>query len=455
VIEYVWRLTPLEQLFALAGRGPVEGGLGGGSGKIVIRLGVASWQMDEFPWEETIRRYEQAHPGARIRLSILPEGALNSALLFWASAYTEYDIIVAWADEEIHPFIDYNWDTQDPRRRSLIINVNDYLTPQQLESFPPALFGGCARQDPQTGKVNRYELPWMGEVLALNYNKEFFARRGIARPPETWEEVEEVCKKLMGLEHNGNKVAALAMNLAQGGFFAQNCYIPMLAAYKDGRGITDARGRLDVSSPEAVSVFQTIKRWHQAGYISPNCMNNDTVEQDLRVMRAAMYAHWQSRGLWAVKDHGPKIIGIAATPGAKRVGSLVCTYGCIIPKCAPNIKAVVDFGYEAFCSDRYGFQSAVANGFEVEVNGKKVLKGGGKMPADKQMYARADLPPGVAELGKSLDRGYSYPDPANWGHSAEILVVEFQKFLTGTTATAEEALRNTQKRINEEVYGEQ
>ena len=72
--------------------------------------------MDEFPWEESIARYEQAHGGkVKVRLSVLPEDTMNSMLLFWAkSSYTEYDVIVAWADEEIHPFINYNWNSPDP-----------------------------------------------------------------------------------------------------------------------------------------------------------------------------------------------------------------------------------------------------------------------------------------------------------------------------------------------------
>jgi len=450
--ELVTDLTPLEQLRTVLGQGR-GGGQGGETAATVIRLGIASWQMDEFPWEEAIRRYEQAHAGkVKIRHSVLPEGSLNSVLLLWAlQGKTKYDVVVAWADEEIHPFIDYNWATTDPARRSLIINARDYLTPEQLAGFVPAFFGGCSRTDPQTGQVNLYEMPWMGEVLALNYNKAFFKERGIERPPQTWEEVEAVCQKLKGLTYNGVAVAPLAMVFAQGGFFAQNCYLPLLAAYKQGRGVTDEQGRPDVSSPEAVRVFETLKRWHQAGYISPNCMVAESIEQDLRVLRAAMYPHWQSRGLWAVKDHGEAVIGIAPTPGAKAAGSLVCTYGCIIPKCSPVIRQAVDFCYETFCTDTYGFQTAVSKGW-TDPHRPGVLKGGGKMPVTRGMYRRADLPAGILELGQSLEKGYSYPDPVNWGQCAEILVVEFQKYLSGTTSTAEEALGNVRRRLAVEVY---
>ena len=451
LVEYVAGWTPLEQLSALvAWQRPEGGGPLAGRGRTVIRVGVASWQMEEFPWEAAIARYEKAHGGAvKIRVAALPEGTLNSVLLSWAkSSHTEYDVIVAWADEEIHPFIDYNWNTSDPKRRSLIINVRDYLTPEQLDSFMPAMLGGCARKDPQTGQMNIYELPWMGEVLALNYNKQFLKQRGIETPPRTWEEVEEACRKLAGLEYEGVPVAPLAMNFAQTIFFAQNCYVPMLAAYKKGKGILDAAGRLDVSSPEAVRVFETLKAWHKAGYISPNCMVNESVEQDLRVKRAAMYPHWQSRGLWAVKDHGPEVIGIAPSPGSAEAGSLICTYGGIIPKCSPVVRQAVDFCYETFCTDTHGFQTAVANGFK---DGEK-LKGGGKMPVTRAMYRRTDLMPGIAELAPALERGYQYPDPVNWGQSAEILVVEFQKYLAGDTPTAQAALARAQQRITQEVY---
>lgn len=438
LLELVWEITPLEQLMALFS-GKVRPGRGSAGGATLIRLGIASWQMDEFPWQSTLRKYEQAHGGKiRIHASSLPEGSFNSMQAFWRFGHTSYDVVVAWADEEIHPFINYKWNSRDPSQRSLIINVRDYLTAEQLDSFVPALFGGSSRKDPDTGRTNLYELPWMGEVLALNYNRKFFRARGIEQIPSSWQEVERACEKLKGLEHEGVKVAPLAMNFSQTVFFGQNCYIPMLAAFRKGRGVADEKGRLDVSSPEAVRVFETLKRWYSAGYISRNAMVNDAVEHDLRAQRAAMFAHWQSRGLAAVRDHGPEAIGIAPTPGAKQSGTLVSTYGCIIPKCSPVIREAVEFCYEAFCTDTYGFQTAVAKS--------------GKMPATRETYERKDLPPGIGELGRSLHRGYSFPDQVNWTQCADILVVEFQRYLVGDVATADEALANVRRRFAEEVY---
>ena len=76
------------------------------------------------------------------------------------------------------------------------------------------------------------------------------------------------------------------------------------------------------------------------------------------------------------------------------------------------------------------------------------------MPAAKAVYQRRDLPPGIAELGRSLDQGYSFPDQVNWNQCADILVVEFQRYLSGDVDTAEEALANVQRRFTEEVYAE-
>ena len=467
VLEFTTDRTPLEQLTAvvtLGGTGRTDE-FAGVQPEAVIRMGVASWQMDEFPWEETVRRYEHAHGGkVRVKLSILPEGSLNSMLLYWHSGYTKYDMIVAWADEEIHPFITYNWNTTDPARRSLLVNMAEHLTDQQLQAFVPTLFVGSSMTDPQTGKTNLYELPWMGEVTAINYNKVFFKMAGVDRPPTTWEEVEEACEKLKGLQYKDKRgtmhtVAPLAMVFAQSGFFTQNHYIPMLAAFKKGRGVTDAQGHLDVSSPEAAEVFKTLKRWYEAGYITEKCKVQDSVEQELRVFGAAMYPHWQSRGLWAVADHGEEIIGIAPTPGVKQAGSLVCTYGCIVPKCSPVVEQAVEFAYEAFCTDTHGFQTAVANGFIDPTTGKP--KGGKKMPAITAMYDRKDLPAGIRDLRPGLEKGYFYPDPTNYNQCADIVVVWFQRYLfgdknpsTGKPFTAEEALTQAQHEIATEVYTE-
>jgi|GEM_PF-1851271 ABC-type glycerol-3-phosphate transport system substrate-binding protein len=454
VVEYVTHLTPLEQLLAVLGRGAASEAAveAGGRPDVTIRVAVASWQLDEFPWEETVRKFEKAHGGkVRVTLSSIPDNIVNTMLLFWASGMTEYDVVVAWYDGEIQPLINYNFNSRDPARRGLVVNVRDYLTPEQVESLVPEMFVGSRRKNPdKPDEWNYYEVPWMGEVLAINYNKTFFRERGIGKVPTTWDEVEEVAKKLQGLQYDGHPVAPLALNFAQkSSFFAQNSYIPMLAAFKKGRGIYDEKGRLDVSSPEAAKVFETLKRYKDEGLVSPDCMTD--VDQDLRARTAAIYFHWQSRGMWAVKDHGPEVIGIAPTPGASEAGALACTYGAVIPRCSPIKREAVQFAYEALSTDAYGFQSAVASGFMEK--GKR--KGGGKMPVLKEMYSLdKHLNPDIAELGRSLHKAYFYPDPVNWQIVSEILVVEFQKYLTGVTPTADEALKIVQRRFAEEVYAE-
>lgn len=503
VVECVFSLSPLEQFTALCKWQTPEEISGD---KTVLRLGLASWQLDEFPWEETIAAYEQRHPDVKVKMSIF-EGPPNTLLLFWADQHTSYDLVVSYSDAELHPFMDYQWNSPDPAKRGLLVNIRDYLSDEQKKIYNdtmPAMLAGCSKCDrcPMCGKavadfsiarpfrgytvpfcsaghladwdkikdqpsaesddpqmarfsavMNVYEVPWMGEVLALNYNKRFFQERGVEKPPATWDEVEALCTRLKGMEYQGVKVAPLAFNWSSTAFFVQNCYIPLLASYKGGRGITDDKGRLDVSCPEALRVFETLKRWQQAGFISNNCYVDGTIEQDLRVMRAAMYPHWQSRGLWALKDHGPDIIGIAPSPGSTtdKAGSLVCTYGCIIPKCSPNIKAAIDFSYEAFGSDALGFQTHVANGFDITVNGKTEHKGGGKMPVLRAIY-RQKLAPGINELEPALASGYTYPDAANFTEVSLIIVAEFQKYVSGATPTAQEALAKAQKRIDQEVY---
>ncbi len=438
VVEYVWDLSPLEQV-QRAGSWVRTGRPAGGT---VIRLGVASWQLGEFPWDETIRRYEQAHPDVRVRMSALPEGFLNTMRAYWMYGHTGYDVVVAWADEEIHPFIHYQWASPDPARRSLIVNVRDYLTDEQFDLLLPGLCVGSSRPDrDHPGRRLYYELPWMGEVLALNYNKRFFQLAGVEHVPRTWEQVEQACRKLKGLRYEGRPVAPLAMNFSQSVFFGQNCYLPMLAAFKRGRGVKDADGRLDVASPEAVRVFETLKRWHQAGYISPNCMVHDDVEVDLKYQRAAMFPHWQSRALEAMRVHGPEAIGVAPTPGADECGTLVSTYGSIVPKCSPLARQAVQFAFEAFSTDAHGFQTAVTKA--------------GKLPGLAELYARkdrSDLPRAVLDLQSSLERAYFFPDLANWPQCAQILAVEFQRYLAGETPTAPAALENVRRRFASEVY---
>ncbi len=444
--ELIWHRTPVE---VFRGR-EAEGA----KGVSVVRVGIASWQAGEFPFAEAVRRYEEAQGGrVKVLVTTLPEDSLNAMLLSWHFGRTEYDAVLAWADEEIFPFIDYNRNSPDPAARSLIVDVREYLTKEELASFVPAMFGGCTRKDEATGAQRSYEIPWMGEVLALNYSREFFKARGVKGVPQTWEEVEAACEKLKGLkDESGNEIAPIALNFAQRGFFAQNCYVPLLAAYKGERGILDSKGRLDVSSPECARVFETLKRWYDRGYISRHAFVSDDVEKDLEVGVTAMYPHWQSRGLWAVAKQKPGAVGIAPTPGAREAGSLVATYGCIIPKCAPNPKQAVEVCYEIFCTDKYGFQSGVSKGFPDPVTGN--ISKGGKMPVLRSIYADPELPEGIRALAPALEKGYCAPDPLNWAKVSDIIVVEFQRYLRGSTPTAEAALAKVHRRMAAEVYGD-
>lgn len=448
VLEFTTSKTPLEQLTAARS--------GGASGdKTVIRLGIAGWQLEEFPWQQAVEGYQRAHPQVQVQTSLLA-GTVNNLLLFWQRGHTEFDVVVSWADFEITPFIEYNQSSPDVGDRSLIVDMTDYLPPEKLrEDFMNALFAGSSRTDKATGRWSLYELPWMGEVLALNYNRMFFAQRNVP-VPKTWEELEQACQALKGLRYttgSGNtfEVAPITMNFTT--FFAQNCYIPLLASYKQGAGICDEKGRLDVSSPQAAQVLTTLKRWYDAGYLSRNSLDINSCEQDLRVLHSAMYTHWQSRGLWAVKDNGRQVIGIAPTPGFQEpgVGSLVCSYGAIVPKCSPVKKAAVDFAYETFCTDKHGFQRAVAAGFEDPIT--HTHKGGGKMPALREIYKDgSNLDPEIQALRPAMEQGYTYPDPNNWNQVSIILSAEFQKLLSNKHPSADACLAAVRARLAEEVY---
>jgi len=448
VVEYVWRVTPLQLIMGDFGPGAGDGDV------LVIRIGVAAWETREFPWMETIRRYE-ATTGGKVRfdVKILPEENKNAIFLSWANGMTDYDVVVAFADEEIHPFINYNRSDADVDKRGLLVDVKKYLKKEDVESIVTAYYHDSSRRYPdEPGVVHYYEIPWMGEVMALNYNKKFFEARGIDKVPETWDEVADACEKLKGLKHDGLDVAPIGFFWAQRfAWFIPNCYLGMLAEARGDKGVTDEKGRLLIEGPEAVAVLERLKRWYEKGYVTDLSFSSGAIEQALRVQRTAMYCHWQSRGLWAVKDLGADVIGIAPIPGMKKSGALMSTYGCIFPRCSPVAEKAIPICYRVFCTDEFGFQSGVARGFMRD--GKKV--GGGKMPTPRAMYDAPDLPPGIAELGAGIDKGYGIPDPSNLQQLNDIFVVEFQKYIRGKTDTAEKVLEIVRKRWATEVYGEE
>ncbi|MFQ6047856.1 MAG: ABC transporter substrate-binding protein [Phycisphaerae bacterium] len=422
------------------------------TGKPVVRVACAAWQKGELPFEAFIEAYRRVHPDLQVELKVLPEGSNNKLSMLWQRGQTPYDVIIAYADEEIHSFI----------RQGLLADVGQLLTAGRLAPFLPASLAGSTTVGPD-GKRHHYMIPFTVEVMVLNARLDLLRQRGLTRPPKTWQQLRQMAARCKGFRQAGRRIWPIACDFSQSLFFGQNVYIPLLAAFTGGH-IADSRGRLLIAGPQAERAFDEAKRWYLDGLVSESVKVRGQSDKDFMAGLAVFYPHWQSRGCFAMRDLPDAEIAIWPVPGAEQAGSLVSCYGALIPKPSPVKRQAARFAYQ--CLSQW-IQPAVAlsgkmppvatvyeRGFEPDPPWLQKLRRavGADRPAwlqtVEQLYRQAELPRWMLDLRPALKKGYSFPDQLMWPKVNRELAIEFQRYLDGRYTTAAEALAALQKSVD-------
>jgi len=428
-------------------------------GVTTVRVMVDSWQYSEFmtpdkDLERAIRAFEQRHPEIKIDLRLMPEANEITLMLPWRAGQTPFDLLLTTNNETIVRYAEGGF----------LAPLDAILKPELdaglLDEFLPGYLQYCRLEDPRTGETHLYGLPWLGEIMALNYRKDVLRELGepVDEIPRTYQELEDYARRLRRPEQ---KIYGVTLDLSPG-FFSQNAYVPVLRSLRGS--VEDENGRLDVSSPEAVQTFEMLKRWYTEGLMPKGALTPYQSADDFRAKIAIFFPNWQSRGFWAIRSinesqppgshEGEKRIGIGPCPGSERVGALVAHYIGVIPKTSPVPKEAARVLLEAFCFD---LQAGVGKA--------------GKMMVIHDPYRRRDpdyrpedAPPEIASLRAltdasfqipewmealrpTVDKGYCIPDPLNWTRVSDIVGIEFQKYLN-EDIPASEALARAKRQID-------
>jgi len=418
-------------------------------GVTTVRVMVDSWQYSEFmtpdkDLERAVRAFEGRHPDIKIDLRIMPEAEGITLMLPWRANTTPFDLLLTTNNQTISPYIEGGF----------LRPLDDILKPELdaglLKEFLPGYLQYCKGTDPRIGEEKLYGLPWLGEIMALNYRKDMLAECGLSEKdvPATYEELEKLARRL---RNPAKKQYGFTLDLSTS-FFTQNAYVPLLRQYRGT--VLDEKGRLDVSSPEAIKAFETLKRWYQEGLMPRGALTPYQSADDFRAKIAVFFPNWQSRGFWAMREmkDGKKAIGIGPVPGGK--GALLAHYIGVIPKASPVPNEAARVLLEAFCFD---LQNGVGKA------GKMVVinypydrqEGRGRPAAPAIQHLRSLVPPyevpaWMLALRPTVDKGYCIPDPLTWSRVADIVGIQYQKYIN-EDIPAKEALTRA-KRQMEALY---
>jgi multiple sugar transport system substrate-binding protein len=175
-----------------------------------------------------------------------------------------------------------------------------------------------------------YGLPLDSNALALYYNKDAFAEAGIANPPQTWDELRDVAKKLKKGDRYG--LAMSAVKSEEGTFQ----FLPWL--------LSTGANYDSLGKPEAVKSLEILTNLIKDGTMSKEVLvwTQGDAEKQFAAGKAAMMVN----GPWnigAVKADAPKMNwGIALIPKDKINASVLGGENIAIVK-GKNVEGAWDF----------------------------------------------------------------------------------------------------------------
>ncbi len=402
------------------------------NGVTTVRVMVDAWQYSEFmtpdkDLERVVRAFEKRHPEIKIDLRLMPESEGITLMLPWRANMTPFDLLLTTNNQDISQYVEGGFLTP----------LDDLLEPELdaglLQEFLPGYLQYCKGTDPRLGEERLYGLPWLGEIMALNYRRDVLEECGFSDKdvPKTYEGLEQLARKLRNPE---KKQYGFTLDLSTN-FFTQNAYVPLLRSYRGT--VLDEKGRLDVTSPEAKRTFETLKRWYTEGLIPKGSLTPYQSADDFRAKIAVFFPNWQSRGFWAMREmpEGEKRIGIGPVPGSEKAGALVAHYIGVIPKASPVPKEAARVLLEAFCFDIQNGVGKAGKMIVINYPYQRQQPGGAPPAAPEiaQLRALVDphyrVPAWMLALRPTVDKGYCIPDPLNWSRVADIVGIEFQKYL--------------------------
>ncbi|MEV6583397.1 extracellular solute-binding protein [Streptomyces sp. NPDC051582] len=180
--------------------------------------------------------------------------------------------------------------------------------------------------DPTAGAINgkSYQLPWATQAVPLvYYNKDDFAKAGIASPPNTWADFLATCAKL--------KAAGITpIEIGGGGTDTWADQYPLVATVStdlypsDPTFVADlASGKASFTDPKFVAAVRKVATLASSGYLDKAGLSRsyDNTEQAFRDNKAAMYP----MGSWfpASADTKPPSFGVGVFPWPTDSGQTV------------------------------------------------------------------------------------------------------------------------------------
>jgi multiple sugar transport system substrate-binding protein len=155
------------------------GGSGGGTGDITLLVPSYSDHTKPY-WTDLISRFERANPGSHVRLEVQSWDDINDVVRTRVQGGQAPDIL------NIDAFAAFAKD-------DLLYRADEVASPATLTDLQDGFRANAGIDGTQ------YAFPLIASTRTLFYNRDLFARAGIAAPPKTWADLLADGKKISAL----------------------------------------------------------------------------------------------------------------------------------------------------------------------------------------------------------------------------------------------------------------
>lgn len=133
-----------------------------------------------------------------------------------------------------------------------MVDLTDYMDEHWLARANDASWEVNSRD----GKI--YGIPYTRQVIGYFYNKDLFAKAGIEKPAETWDEFFEQCDKLLAAG-----ITPLSMDTADSGWVTSLMLGAMIAQTDEGEKFMNTNLPTDYNFPEFIEAAANIQKMFQ------------------------------------------------------------------------------------------------------------------------------------------------------------------------------------------------
>ncbi len=388
-------MTTRRQFIAYASLSILAGSIASctGGAKTEDSGAIEFWTMQLQPkftnyFQEVIAKFEQAHPGTKVKWVDVPWSGMESKILAAMQAKTAPDVVNLNPDFAAQLAAKNAW-----------LELDSRLVNGESKQYLPGMWQANSLNEKSFG------LPWYLTTNITIYNQELFKKAGITQPPKTYQELAQVAKQI---KEKTGKYAFFATLVPEDANDVLESLVQM------GVELVNASGQAAFNTATGKAAFKYWVDLYQQGLLPKEVLTQGH-KQGMQLYQSGEIA-LLSAGAPAVNDiakNAPQIAKVSAIAPqiSGQTGKIsVAVMNMVVPRMSKNPDAAVKFALFvtnaanqlafANSSDTLPSQVQAITDYQTQINrGEKSALAQGKAISASQLGKAEVLIPPMKDIG--------------------------------------------------------